>query len=444
MSIPRTGSRPKTATPRGRRRLRHWLTVAAFLLPALIVVGALLVYPIIFTIIRSTFDKTGTAFIGLGNYEKIFSEPRTLIAVRNNIIWVIFVPAIVTFLGLIFAVLSERVRWTRAFRMSLFMPLVVSGLAAGVTFRFVYAGDPEVGLANAAIRAVVHTFQPPGPYPTARPSVPEKLESADTALVSAMTYEPGETAHLGLVGIPPFQLPAEASAAAEPEASTGNVLQGVVWLDFSRGGGGTKGVVDVGETGLPNMRVELLQDGSVLASTRTEPNGYFAFENLASGAYGLRLAESNFRPPFGGIPWLAPLLITPAIIVGYIWIHTGFALIIIGAGLAGINRELQESARVEGANEWQVFRFVTTPLLRPVLVVVFVTTTISVLKIFDLVLVIAPESVQYHANVLALEMWRASFGGARDFGLGSALATLLFLLIVPAMIFNLRRFQLES
>ena len=88
-----------------------------------------------------------------------------------------------------------------------------------------------------------------------------------------------------------------------------------------------------------------------------------------------------------------------------------------------------------------MFRHITTPLLAPVLLVVMVTTTISVLKIFDLVLVIAPESLQQHANVLALEMWRASFGGARDFGLGSALSVVLFLLIIPAMVFNLRRFK---
>ena len=80
----------------------------------------------------------------------------------------------------------------------------------------------------------------------------------------------------------------------------------------------------------------------------------------------------------------------------------------------------------------------------PVLLVVMVTTTISVLKIFDLVLVIAPESLQQHANVLALEMWRASFGGARDFGLGSALAMLLLVMIIPAMIFNIRNFRRDG
>ena len=52
---------------------------------------------------------------------------------------------------------------------------------------------------------------------------------------------------------------------------------------------------------------------------------------------------------------------TPAIIVAYIWIWAGFAMVVIGAGLAAIPREVLEAARVEGANEWQVFRRVTVP-----------------------------------------------------------------------------------
>ena len=91
-------------------------------------------------------------------------------------------------------------------------------------------------------------------------------------------------------------------------------------------------------------------------------------------------------------------------------------MIVIGAGLAAIPREALEAARVDGANEWQVFRRVTGPLLWPVLLVVLVTLMINVLKIFDLVFVIAPGSSQDDANVLALEMWRVSFGGATEPG----------------------------
>ena len=118
-------------------------------------------------------------------------------------------------------------------------------------------------------------------------------------------------------------------------------------------------------------------------------------------------------------------------------------MVLIGAGLAAIPREVLEASRVEGANEWQVFRRVTVPLLAPVISVVLVTLVINVLKIFDLVLVIAPGSSQRTANVIALQMWKTAFG-VRDFGVGSALAIFLFVLVIPAMAFNIRRFRAEE
>jgi alpha-glucoside transport system permease protein len=84
------------------------------------------------------------------------------------------------------------------------------------------------------------------------------------------------------------------------------------------------------------------------------------------------------------------------------------------------------------------------PLLSPVLLVVFVTLVINVLKIFDLVYIMAPGSVQPEANVLALQMWLVSFGGGNDQGLGSALGVFLFVLVLPAMLFNIRRFRREE
>jgi alpha-glucoside transport system permease protein len=119
-------------------------------------------------------------------------------------------------------------------------------------------------------------------------------------------------------------------------------------------------------------------------------------------------------------------------------------MVVIAAGLSAIPRETQEAARVDGAGEWQVFRRVTIPLLWPVILVVFVTLIINVLKIFDLVLVIPPGSSQDDANVVALELWRVSFGGAQDQGLGSALAVLLFVLVIPFMALNIRRFRVEQ
>jgi alpha-glucoside transport system permease protein len=192
------------------------------------------------------------------------------------------------------------------------------------------------------------------------------------------------------------------------------------------------------------MEVQAVADGEVVATATTEADGTFVLEEVADGSYVIRLDADNFTEPYRGVSWLGPTLITPSIIGAYLWVWAGFAMVLIAAGLSAIPRDALEAARVDGATEWQVFRRVTVPLLSPVLLVVFVTLMIYVLKIFDLVLVIAPGNVQRDANVLALEMWRVSFGGGNDQGMGSALAVFLLLLVIPAMIFQIRRFRQEG
>lgn len=436
-AAPETGPGPPP-----RRRPRISLVAVLFLLPALVVLGALVVYPIFFSIGRSLFDRAGDAFVGLDNYGEIFQSSATLTALKNNLIWVAFAPAIVTSLGLMYAVMTERVRWGTAFKVLIFMPMAISFLSAGVTWRLIYEENPDLGLANAAARGIVGVFRPPGEYPGARPSDEDVLAPAGQGYATSETFSPGDSSTLGLVAIPPDEVPADSVAAVQPPAPDGGI-SGTVWLDFTTGGGGESGVIDPTESGLPGVEVQALRGDDVVASATSAPNGTFVLTDLPEGSYRLALAESNFREPFGGVSWLGPTLVTPSIIVSYVWIWAGFAMVVIGAGLAAIPRDVLEAARVEGANEWQVFRRVTVPLLAPVLAVVLVTLVINVLKVFDLVLVIAPGSAQRSANVIALQMWKTGFG-ARDFGLGSALAVFLLLLVIPAMLFNIRRLRAEE
>lgn len=431
------------AAPR-RRGPRNLALAAAFLSPALVLLGALVVYPIVFTVVRSFYDSAGRDFVGVGNYSEMLRSAQTLTAIRNTAIWVVVAPSVVTSMGLVFAVLSERVRWATAFKVVVFMPMAISFLAAGVIFRLVYEHDPKRGVANAVVTAAVDAVRKPGPYPGARPRDDGSIRPQGRAFVTAASFSPGEAAPLALVGIPPGQVPSRAGPAAVPEAPSEGIA-GAVWLDFAPSGGGRPGVVDASERGLPDVRVEALDDrGKVAATATSDAKGRFRLGGLEDGRYQLRLAEANFREPFGGIGWLGPTLVTPAVIGSYVWIWSGFAMVVIAAGLAAMPREVLEAARVDGASEWQVFRRVTVPLLRPVLLVVLITLVINVLKVFDLVFVIPPGSVQDDANVVALEMWRVSFGGARDQGLGSALAVLLFVLVLPAMAFNMRRFRSET
>ena len=128
-------------------------------------------------------------------------------------------------------------------------------------------------------------------------------------------------------------------------------------------------------------------------------------------------------------------------ILAYVWIWAGFAMVMIASGLSAVDRSLMEAARTDGASEWKVFRHVTVPQLTPVLTVVIVTLMINVLKIFDLVYVIPPGSSKNAADVLATRMWTVSFGGGSDQGLGSALAIVLLVLVIPFMLLNIRNFR---
>src|SRR5690606_22936079 len=139
--------------------------------------GALVAYPIVATVVRSTYDSGGDSFVGLDNYREMFESDSTRQAIRNNVIWVVFAPSTATALGLIFAVLTERIRWANAFKLILFMPMAISFLAAGVIFRLVYEADPDRGLANAALTTVVDTVRPDGDYVGVRPRDPAALEA---------------------------------------------------------------------------------------------------------------------------------------------------------------------------------------------------------------------------------------------------------------------------
>ena len=437
---------PREAPPAssGPGRFRGHATTLGFLAPAAIFLGVWVLYPTVYTVFRSFFGRSGfNDFVGVDNYKSLFTTSILTTAIKNNAIWVAVVPAVVTAIGLIFAVLTERVAWSVAFKAAVFMPMAISLFAAGVIWRIMYQQDPSVGAINAAIGVVKDAVQPPGPLSTAQPSSVALKGTPSTGLTLRIPLQKGQSAKLGLTGIPPTDVPSTAVQAVQPQAPS-NGIAGVVWRDFKPGGGKT-GVVEQGELGLPGVTV-VIKDarGRKVGSAKTADNGDFSLSPLKGpGPYQAGISKDTFAQPYKGVAWLGPKLVTPSIIAAYIWVWAGFAMVVIAAGLAAIPRDVLEAARTDGGTEWQVFRRVTVPLLAPVLSVVFITMLINVLKVFDIIISIAPGSTQANASVIAVQMWRTSFGGINDFGLGSAIAVFLFILVIPVLLLNIRRFRRE-
>ena len=293
----------KVFPERVKPRVRPWL----WLLPAIAFLFIFLVYPTIGTVIRS-FESKGnilgenTKFIGLDNYVWFFTDGRALSALKNNVLWLVFLTLFTVGLGLIIAVLVDRVRYESFAKSVIFLPLAISMVAASVIWKFMYDYDPNVGTLNAVA---------------------------------------------GIFGAGP-----------------------VNWVQ-----------------------------------------------------------TSGFS------------LTTFMLIIVMTWMWTGFAMVIISAGLKGINTELLEAARVDGANEWQVFRGIIFPLLLPTIAVVATTIIITALKAFDIVYTMTNGN--FDTEVVANLMYKEMFTN-QNFGRAGALAVILLLAIIPIMAFNVRRFQAQE
>ena len=279
-------------------RIRPWFWIA----PALLFLFVFLIYPTINTIVLSFLDSQSKNFVGLDNYAWFIQDKGTLEALRNSVLWVVFMTAGVVGLGLLIAILVDRVRYEPIAKSVIFVPLAISFVAAGIIWQFMYQ------------------YQDP----------------------------------------------------SRPQTGTLNALIGIVGLGPTR-------------------------------FTQEEPLNNFAL-----------------------------------IFIG-IWMWTGFAMVILSAGLKGISTELLEAARVDGANEWQVFRGIILPLLMPTIFVVGTTIVITALKSFDIVFTVTNGN--FGTDVIAREMWQQMFTPPGNFGRASAVAIVLLLAIIPFMAINVKRFR---
>ena len=162
-------------------------------------------------------------------------------------------------------------------------------------------------------------------------------------------------------------------------------------------------------------------------------------------------APIGFVPSFFGsigissldVNWIAhPATLLFGLILGSVWSWTGFSTIVYSAGLTTIPKDYFEAARVDGANEWQVFTRITWPLLRPVTLVIVTMSLLWELKIFDIIYGATNPGggVGSAADVLALQMYRYAFIALPpEANKAAAVASLLMLFTFLVAMFLFRR-----
>src|SRR3954447_25307929 len=220
-SVQVPGGETPLPPPSGAGRWRRHAVTAIFLAPALIFLGVWIVYPTLRTVVRSFFDQSGGTFVWFDNYKTLFTSDTLVKAIQNNAIWLAVVPALVVAIGLIFAVLTERIRWSVAFKIVVFMPMAISLFAAGVIWHIMFQKDPDQGAVNAAIKVVKDAVTPSGVLTSANASTPQLIGRPGTGFVLKPIVRPGDTALLGLTAIPPTAVPADAQQAAAPRPQPG-------------------------------------------------------------------------------------------------------------------------------------------------------------------------------------------------------------------------------
>ena len=138
---------------RAQPAVRPWIWVG----PALVFIAVFLVYPALQTILISFQDNHG-GFVGLDNFRTVLTDPSVIKSIRNNIYWLVFYTGFALLLGVLLAVLSDRVPYETPVKALIFMPMAISFVALGVIWKFVYSyqppGEPQIGTLNAIVTGV--------------------------------------------------------------------------------------------------------------------------------------------------------------------------------------------------------------------------------------------------------------------------------------------------
>ena len=143
-------------------RLQSWLRPYFWALPAISFATIFMVYPTINTAILSFYSRDSSEFVGFANYKYFFTFPDTLLSLRNSLYWLVFFTIFSVGLGLIFAILVDRVGYESLAKIAIFLPVPISAVAASIIWKFMFEYQPpgavQTGTLNAALGTV--GFQP--------------------------------------------------------------------------------------------------------------------------------------------------------------------------------------------------------------------------------------------------------------------------------------------
>ncbi|WP_199442356.1 ABC transporter permease subunit [Umezawaea beigongshangensis] len=399
------------------RAMRGWLLG----LPCLLLVGAVLVAPVVHTVAVSLGGPP------LGNYAALLRDGETRAAVYGSLSWVL-VAVGVCVVGFALAVLSRRVRFGAGLLiLVLVAPTAVSMLVSGIAFRMLYDPSHERGAVSALVVAAHDAVTDPAPAAGARPDLSvgsrTALEARPPAdgLVTEQTFVAGAVVDLAVLGVlvdvVDLRDPAP-QPGTEPGVLSGRVMFG-----------------DRALSGVPVVATSL---GAPEGTATTDGGGVFRIPVRSSSAstYRLQLPEEAISPRWSPPDWLGPAWVHVVIASAFVWAWVGFAAALFRVGLDAIPRDLLRMARSEGVGRWRQLRTVVLPLLRPVTAVVLLTVVVAAVRLFDLVLVMVPGSVQANADVVALNWWRE--GPFRTEGESAALSVLLFAVVAVVALFGMR------
>jgi alpha-glucoside transport system permease protein len=167
------------------------------------------------------------------------------------------------------------------------------------------------------------------------------------------------------------------------------------------------------------------------------------WRNVYAPDPNIGLLNAIINPFSQPVSWLGnPSIVNYALIAAGIWGSVGFATVILSAALKGIPSEILEAARVDGATERQIFFRIIIPMVSLPISVLAVTLTVNVIKLFDLIFVMTNGGPGTASRVIALTYYQETFPGGQ-FGKGAAVAVVMLLLVLPIMIYNVRRFRSE-